>query len=119
VDLTPVIGSYKVYRALRRDPQQFETAQLAEGGYAVVWPDLNLDMSADTIETVAEESMTPVEFASFLRRNSLTQESAAALLGRSRRQINYYLSTGPVPRIVALACYGYEALLTRHHRSAA
>src|SRR5882762_5943801 len=56
-----------------------------------------------------DEAMTPQDFASFLRRNDLTQEAAAALLGYSRRQIGTFVSTGPIPRVVALACYGYEA----------
>jgi hypothetical protein len=63
--------------------------------------------------------MTPTEFARFLERNRLTQEGAAALLGRSRRQIGYYLNPGPVPRIVALACFGYEALVARRRAEAA
>jgi hypothetical protein len=78
-----------------------------------------LDMSAELIETLAEEEMTPEEFALFLNRNGLTQEAAAALLGRSRRQIGYYLSTGPVPRIVALACFGFEVRQARRRAEAA
>ena len=119
VDLTPVVGTYKVFRPLRNNPGLFATAQLVEDGYAVAWDGLDADMSAETIETLAEELMTPEEFASFLRRNNLTQEAAAALLGRSRRQICYYLSSGPVPRVVALACYGYESLMSRYKRNAA
>jgi hypothetical protein len=32
------------------------------------------------------------------------------LLGRSRRQIATYAAIGPIPRVVALACYGFESL---------
>jgi Protein of unknown function (DUF2442) len=119
VDVTPVIGTYKVYRQLRNDPKLFATAHLKDEGYVVAWDGFDIDMSAETIEALAEESMTPAEFAAFLDRNHLTQDAAAALLGRSRRQICYYLNPGPVPRVVALACVGYEALKHRKAGQAA
>lgn len=119
VDLTPVIGSYRIYKPLRDNPELFATAKIIEDGDAIGWDSDGLDMSAELIETVAEEEMTPAEFAAFLKRNGLTQEAAAALLGRSRRQIGYYLSPGPVPRIVALACFGYEARLLCRRAEAA
>jgi hypothetical protein len=113
VDLTPALGSYKVYRPLRNNPALFATACLVEDGYAVAWDGPDLEMAGETIESLARESMTPAEFAAFLARNNLTQDAAAAVLGRSRRQICYYLNPGPVPRVVALACIGYEALKRR------
>jgi hypothetical protein len=119
VDLAPVIGSYRIYKPLRDNPALFATAKVIEDGDAIGWDAADLDMSADLIETVAEEEMTPAEFAAFLKRNGLTQEAAAALLGRSRRQIGYYLSRGPVPRVVALACFGYEARLAYRRTKAA
>jgi hypothetical protein len=119
VDLTPVIGSYRVYKPLRDNPELFATAKLIEDGDAIGWNAGDLDMSADLIEAVAEEEMTSAEFAMFLKRNGLTQEAAAALLGRSRRQIGYYLNPGPVPRVVALACFGYEARLACRRTEAA
>jgi hypothetical protein len=109
VDLAPVINTYKFYRRLRKDREQFLTAHLVDDGNAIVWGDGTIDMSAELIEDLAEQAMTPQDFARFLERNKLTQEAAAALLGYSRRQIGYYVSTGPIPRVVALACYGYEA----------
>lgn len=119
VDVAPLVGSYKVYRPLRDNPALFATARLIEDGDAVAWDGPDLEMSADLIETIAEQEMDCAEFARFLKRNGLTQEAAAALLGRSRRQIGYYLNPGPVPRIVALACFGYEALAARRRADAA
>jgi hypothetical protein len=55
----------------------------------------------------------------FIALKHLTHEAAAALLGRSRRQIEYYLKRGPLPRIVALACFGYEAFAARQRAEAA
>jgi hypothetical protein len=108
VDLRPVINSYKVYRPLR-DEALFLTGKRADDGEAIAWPGDDLEISADMVHSLAEEAMAPQDFSTFLLRNKLTQEAAAALLGRSRRQIANYTSVGPVPRIVALACYGYEA----------
>jgi hypothetical protein len=65
------------------------------------------------IHSLAEQIITPKDFVAFLDRNNLTQEVAAAKLGRSRRQIATYATSGPIPRIVAWACYGYD----QFHRS--
>jgi hypothetical protein len=119
VDLLPAIDSYKVYRPLRNNEPLFSTARLIDDGFAVQWGASDIDMSADAIEVLATESMSPAEFADFLRRNKLTQQAAATMLGRSRRQIGYYLNPGPVPRIVALACFGYEALMRRRENMSA
>ena len=110
VDVSAAIFSYKIYCPLR-DESLFLTGVVAEDGDAVAWSDdTDLMMSADTIESLAQESWTPKEFVEFLTRNRLTQEAAAALLGRSRRQIATYATKGPIPRVIALACYGFEYL---------
>jgi predicted RNA-binding protein Jag len=109
VDLAPVINTYKLYRPLRNNGELFQTARLVDHGNVVEWGDGTIDMPAELIEDIANEAMTPQDFASFLRRNDLTQEDAAALLGYSRRQIENFVSTGLIPRVVALACFGYEA----------
>ena len=109
VDVSPAIFGYKIYRPLR-DEHLFLTGSIAEDGDAVAWGNEDLMMSADTIQSLAQESWTPKEFVEFLVRAKLTQESAAALLGRSRRQIATYATIGPIPRVVALACYGLESL---------
>lgn len=119
VDLSPAIGSYKIYRPLRDDAELFATAKLRDGGNVIVWDGEDLEMTAEMVESLAEESMTPAEFAAFLKRNNLTQQAAAALLGRSRRQIAYYLNPGPIPRVVSLACLGYEKLIELRRKNAA
>jgi hypothetical protein len=108
VDVKPIIFSYKIYKPLR-DQKMFLKGHLAEDGDGVAWDDNDdLVMSADMLHALAEQIMTPEDFAAFLRRNNLTQEVAAAQLGRSRRQIAAYATSGPIPRIVAWACYGFE-----------
>jgi hypothetical protein len=114
VDVRPIIYSYKIYKPLR-DEGLFAIGHLVDDGDAVAWNGEDLEMSADMIQSLAEQAMTPRDFSVFLAKNRLTQEVAAAVLGRSRRQIANYAAVGPIPRIVALACYGFEA----HQRDAA
>jgi len=114
IDLAPIIYTYKLYRPLRNNDELFQTARLVDGGNVVEWGDGRIDMSAELVEEIANETMTPQDFASFLERNGLTQEAAAALLGYSRRQIGNFVSVGPIPRVVALACYGYEVRAGTH-----
>lgn len=103
VDLSPLVKSFKFYKPLLKAPI-FTTARLNDDGHAVVW-DGDIDMSAMSIERLAEESMNAAEFRTFMKTLDLTQDQAAALLGYGRRQIAHYAQgTRPIPRIVALAC---------------
>jgi hypothetical protein len=110
VDVSPAVFGYKIYRPLRSE-DLFLTGVIAEDGDAVSWrDDGDLMMSAETIQSLAQESWTPKDFVEFLARTKLTQTEAAALLGRSRRQIATYATKGPIPRVITLACYGFESL---------
>ncbi len=110
IDLSPLINSLKFYRPLRENSELFRTAHLIEEGRILAWGDDSIDMAADSIEQLAEESMTADDFKDFLKSNNLTHGEAAALLGRSRRQIENYLSAAElIPRIVVLACFGLTA----------
>jgi hypothetical protein len=109
VDLSPLVDTHRFYRPLRNNPDLFGTIHIVDNGEAVGWGNDSIDMSADSIERLAQETMTAEDFRAFLVRNNLTQESAAVILGRSRRRIASYANQGAIPRIVALACRGYEA----------
>ena len=110
VDLLPLIDAFKFYEPLRRNETLFSSAHVIEDGHAIAWGDDDgIDMPATSIERLAAEAMSAEDFATFLLRNRLTHQGAASALGRSRRQIEYYLTTGAIPRIIALACFGYEA----------
>ena len=65
-------------------------------------------MAATTVERLAAESMTNTQFREFLERHGLTLD-AGAVLGISRRQVAYYAKDRPIPRLVTLACAGYDA----------
>lgn len=109
IDLAPIILTYKIFRPLRKNETLFRTARLIEDGDVVAWDGEDLELSAEAIESLAQSTMAPEDFVAFMARNHLTQEAVAAILGYSRRQIGYYTTTGPIPRVVALACKGYEA----------
>jgi plasmid stability protein len=110
VDLSPLVDTLRFYAPLRKNPDLFATAHLIDDGFTVAWGDDAIDMSAESVERLAEETMTRADFSAFLERHSLTHQAAAAVLGRSKRQIeNYLQSEHTIPRVVALACYGYEA----------
>jgi hypothetical protein len=109
VDLSPMINSLKLYRPLRNDEDLFRAARLIEGGRIVAWNE-QVDMAADSVEALAEETMTGKDLKDFLRTYDLTHQEAAVQLGRSRRQIENYLSNSePIPRVVVLACFGLVA----------
>ena len=110
VDLSPLIDTFRFYRPLRNDPALFASVHVMNRGSALAWGNADeIDMAADSVMRLAEETMTADDFREFLERNNLTQEAAALLLGRSPRQLKYYLSAGILPRIVSLACIGLEA----------
>jgi hypothetical protein len=56
VDLTAILGRYRVCAPLRDDPGLFATARVIEDGDAIAWNGPDLEMSADLIETVATQS---------------------------------------------------------------
>jgi hypothetical protein len=110
VDLSPLIDTHKFYVPLRDRSKLFDTVHLINDGAAIAWGgDDAIDMAAASIQRLAEETMTADDFREFLARNELTQEAAAAYLGRSKRMLAYYLDQGVLPRLVTLACYGFEA----------
>jgi hypothetical protein len=108
VDLSPLVGQFRLYASLRDDDQLFQTVHLSEDGGAIEWGGGEIDMAAASIERLAGEQMTAQDFEAFLKRNKLTRKAAAAALGRSLRMIQNYVDGEPIPRVVALACRGYE-----------
>lgn len=110
VDLSPLVKSLKFYRPLRMNASLFRTVHLIEGGTILAWGDDDeIDMAADSVEQLAEDSMTADDFRAFLKTNNLTHNDAAALLGYSRRQIENFLNDSLIPRVVAMACFGLTA----------
>lgn len=91
----------------------FAQARVGYGGHSVEWPN-DLDLGADQLYLRAKENVgdyLPVaEFDAWMERNHLSLVAAAKALGLSRRMVAYYRSgTRPIPKIVGLACKGWEA----------
>jgi hypothetical protein len=100
----------KFYAPLRKAPQLFATVHLINGGSAIAWGHNDeIDMSAQSVARLAAQMMTGDDFKAFLFRHSLTQEAAAACLGRSKRSIAGYTEMEYVPRVIVLACRGWES----------
>jgi len=111
VDLSPMTDSFRLYRPIRDNEVLFRTVHLIEDGRILAWGDDDqIDMAAETIEDLAEETMTAEDLRAFLKSNNLTHAEAAALLDRSRRQIENYLSGNErIPRVFVMACFGLIA----------
>ena len=98
-----------------RDAEAFAEAELSDGeGWAVEWPELDIQIGADTLWLDAQAQNAPDEntriFAQWRARHGLSLNQAAAALGMTTRTMSAY-GTGarPVPRYIALACKGWEA----------
>jgi DNA-binding XRE family transcriptional regulator len=96
------------------DANAFAKATLVEGeGWTVEWPELDIQIGADTLWLEAQAQNAPDEntraFAQWRARNGLSLAAAAQALGMTKRTMSAY-STGerPIPRYIALACKGWE-----------
>lgn len=118
IDVAPQIMTFKVYRPLRSDPELFSRVRVSDDGSAVVWPDNpDLEISADALEDLSEQKMSPEAFAQFLKGMGWTFDMAAAQLGISRRMVAYYAADRDVPRVISLACKWLES--TKNPKGAA
>lgn len=114
VDLAPVIVTYKVFKPLRDGTVPISDVRVGEWGASLVWPGHgDLDIGAETVEELAEAAMTNADFSTFLKRNHLTFDAAAAQLGIARRLVAYYANGREIPRAIALACKALDGSLTR------
>ncbi len=114
VDVSRLIGTFRVYTPLRHDPNLFRQVRVGEYGTDIVWTD-ELDMSADTLWRLAQEqsgaTMSADEFHAWRLRKDYTLDDAAAALGVSRRMVAHYdHGDKPIPRPIALATLGLDHL---------
>lgn len=114
VDFNPLLLESPGLARLQ-DPALFAGAQLVEGeGWTVEWPDLDIQIGADTLWLDAQAQNASDDnarvFAQWRARHGLSLSQAAQALGLTTRTISAY-GTGarPVPRYIALACKGWEA----------
>jgi hypothetical protein len=95
-----------------RDPVAFSGAVLGEYGWEAEWPQLDIQIGADTLfaDMLDQRSETPADrFTVWRIRNNLSLAAASRELGVTIRTISAYGSGArPVPRTVQLACLGWE-----------
>jgi len=95
-----------------RDPVAFSGVALGEYGWEAEWPQLDIQIGADTLfaDMLDQRSETPADrFTVWRIRNNLSLAAASRELGVTIRTISAYGSGArPVPRTVQLACIGWE-----------
>ena len=93
------------------DPDFFARVERGEWGHGLDWPG-GLDLGADRLYELCREQAglpTASEFEAWLQRNGLSLSSAAESLGMTRRMIAHYRTgSKPIPKVVGLACKGWE-----------
>ena len=97
------------------DPRVFATAAIGAWKDTVIWAgDDNLELAADNLRARALEQAGECSHEliwNWMAKHELTLDRAAQELGLSRRMLAYYRSgEKPVPKTVALAMKGWEAL---------
>jgi len=110
INLAPIVKAMKYFRALRNDRKLFESVHSIAFGAAIAWGDDDeIDLSADAILRLVQETMTGADLRAFIDRQELTETALAAMLDYSRRQIVGFINEGrPIPRVVSLACKYYD-----------
>lgn len=116
VNVSRPVARFKLYAPLN-DPEIFAAAKADEWGHAVTWSG-NIDMGADTLYELARMQAGewgPEAFNAWMERNGLSLNAAADALDMTRRMIAHYRTgSRPIPRVVALACEGWEARRARN-----
>ncbi|MEQ6342660.1 MAG: DUF2442 domain-containing protein [Gammaproteobacteria bacterium] len=110
-DIGDWIGRFAILAPLK-NKKLFSTAKVGYAGHGVEWTE-DIDLGADQLYERCKEQvgeLMPVEeFRAWMKRNGLSLSMAAMALGLSRRMVAYYHSgTKPIPKIVRLACAGYD-----------
>lgn len=99
-----------------RDPAFFSRLKRDDWGHGLDWPG-GIDLGADNLYELCREQAglpTATEFDRWMQRNNLSLAKAAETLGMTRRMIAHYRTgSRPIPKVVGLACKGWEAEQSR------
>jgi len=113
VDLAEPINRLKTLAPLH-NPTAFARVRVGEWGHSLVW-DGEIDLGADRLYERCKEQageFSPGQFDAWIKANRLSLTTAAEALGLSRRMVAHYRTgSRPIPKVVGLACIGWE---TRH-----
>lgn len=110
VDLTDLASRLQTFSALE-NPTEFATAKVTDFGWTLEW-DCGASLDSDRLIELALEKAGLAENVNFRRwqdANNLSLTDAAKAIGLTRRTVSQYRTGArPVPRIVGLACKGWE-----------
>jgi len=115
IDFKPFFEESQRLGELLGNQAAFQKATVSKGnGWTVEWPELDIQIGADTLWLDAQAQNAPDEntriFAQWRARHGLSLADAAKALGMTPRTMSAYGSgKRPVPRYIALACKGWEA----------
>lgn len=112
VDLVALIADLAGLATLD-DQGIFDAVAVGEDGWSLLWPG-GIEIGAETLWRMAREQAgeaTPIgEFTAWRARNRLSLTDAAQALGITRRMVAYYEAGHYlIPRMVGLACKGWES----------
>jgi hypothetical protein len=113
IDFQPLIAESRGLAPLK-DPATFAQACLGDAGWSVEWVQPDIQIGADTLWLDAMAQNAPDEntriFVAWRAKHGLSLTEAAHALALTPRTVSAY-GTGqrPVPKVVALACKGWEA----------
>ncbi|MFM8443322.1 MAG: hypothetical protein ACKN9W_08275, partial [Methylococcus sp.] len=89
----------------------FDQMQGDSWGHGLEWPD-GFDLGADALDGLCRKQAglpTAQDFNDWMQRNGLSLTTAAESLGMTRRMIAHYRTgSRPIPKVVGLACKGWE-----------
>lgn len=111
VDLSEPINRLEAL-ALLRDPALFARVHKDAWGHSLVWND-EIDLGADRLYERCKEQageLSARQFDAWMKIHQLSLSTAADALGISRRMVAHYRTgSRPIPKIVFLACRGWDA----------
>jgi len=116
---TQVASRLQTFAALE-SPAEFTTAKVTDFGWTLEW-DCGASLDSDRLIELALEQTGMADNVSFRRwqdANNLSLTDAANAIGLTRRTVSQYRTGArPVPRIVGLACKGWEAERQQHQNT--
>lgn len=117
VDLAAKLRGVPALRHVLK-PATFAKAHAGAHGVCIEWQDSEL--GADNVYAWSREQAGEPShevFHAWMLRNRLSLSTAAGALGLSRRMVAYYRTGArPLPRLVWLACLGWETQRSGHRR---
>lgn len=111
INLAPLVRKLAAFTPLK-DTAIFASVRVDDWGHALEWPD-GLDIGADRLYELSREQAelpTASQFSAWMAQHQLSLTDAANVLGMTRRMMTYYRTgSRPIPKVVMLACRGWEA----------